>query len=176
MLIDNETLIKWEFTAARLKRYLRSAKESLPLTCATDTRHLLIKNIINQTYSNVYPSYNTRYAAWKTEMVGHKNYWKLYGDTIKALQVFKFKKGRVAGIPAGLMGRGGKSWFGSPQRPRGAPKPISWYAYLVEKGFGKNPKPRPLFEYTAEDYYYGAKFKSRINETLNKVKTKWRMI
>lgn len=149
----------------RLRRRILSLKDDMPYRSAVGYQHLLIKAITTRMFTYSLP-YNQRYKEWKQEMVGHQQFWKLYGDLLKSLTAFKVGTGWMGGVPAGAMDRGGKSWFGTPQRPMGKPKSIVMYGRV-------NEARRPLFEPAALVYAQGG-WRKEGTESLLQLKRAWR--
>lgn len=91
-----------------------------------------------------YQPYNLRYENWKNTYFPGKPFWELKGDLAKALQAFKTPRGNwAAGVPAGIMDSGGKSWFGTGDK--GRPKEIAMYGSI-------NERLRPLWKPESEAF------------------------
>lgn len=145
-------LSRWFKALSRVEREANIQKRTLPFLAAEDYKHLLIGNILSQKYSSQYAPYNPRYAQWKTQrMLRGSSFWNLYGDLIRNIMVFNHGNGVMAGIPAGVYDRGGKSWFSTRQSHVGRAKPIAMYGQVMEFGLGNHPA-RPVFLPTAMEY------------------------
>lgn len=139
------------------------------MMCALDLKGLLIKNLLGQKFGG--SDYNDRYAEWKEEVgMGSEPFWRLYGDLVNNIDSFKISDsamtGHFAGIRSGVKDRGGKSWYGTPQRPQGPPKEIAMYARKAEE-------KRPLFRPTHEEYATSG-FSIRGQEALFFMKNRWK--
>lgn len=128
--------------------YAEEAPRKLALAYVKELR----ANIISGRYDAAFAAYNPKYAKWKASMGLGSKFWKLYGDLIMNLRVFKdTTDGYWGGIPYGLMDRGGKSWFSKPGQRVGPRKPIAMYGTVVEEGNKKTPA-RPVFALTFRDF------------------------
>ena len=146
---------------------MKFLKMEMPRDMAIDCQRNLIAAIVSQKYVGEWGgagrTYHPRYRVWKEQYGGGgMKFWILWGDLLKAIKVFKQKYigrhwGWMAGIQAGTMDKGGKSWLGTSQRPTGRPKPIAWYAGILEWGgeFGEGGyhPPRPVFGPTLRDFH-----------------------
>ena len=173
---------KIEVNKADLNRILRALvnfveetkrqQDRMPMMCALDFKGLLIKNLFGQKFAGSYPDYNERYAEWLEDMglLSSKEFWTLYGDLINNIDSFKISDsamtGHFAGIRAGIMDKGGKSWFGTPDDPKGLPREIAKYARKAEE-------KRPLFRPTHEEYATSG-FSIRGKEALVFMKNQWK--
>jgi len=184
-------MIGWYMNPGDLNRYLsalnrleaqtKRSVDDLPRVQATDYIHLLHANVMNQKHMSAYPAYSDWYEEWKTNMglIG-KGYWRLYDSFLNNLTVWRTLSGRAgqrqwkAGIPAGVMDKGGTSWFNLGDRKVGKPKPIAMYARTMEFGqAGHAGKRRPIFMPTKEEYKNG-KFVERGEEELGRLARHWR--
>lgn len=121
-------------------------KFGMTQACADEYRLLVINNLLTQKFATGYRPYSPKYAKWKTQtMMLGSQFWRLYGDLVNNIEVFKVGDTFMGGIKAGVMDSGGKSWFSTPARRLGKPKEIVMYAKKLEKD-------RPLFEPTRQEY------------------------
>lgn len=160
---------KWKEAIARLENMARMEMDDLPFRCAGEFIQLVKTNVMTSKFR--FKGYNQRYWLWKKMMYGWQPQWRLSGDMLAALMVdpvriTKNEKGYAGGVPAGVMDRGGKSWYGSPGRVFGRPKEIAKYAAIVEED-------RPLFQWTTEQYEKD-KWPSQGDITLSRLKACWR--
>ena len=138
------------------KRQLVSGGGSFNRLCAIDYNQLLLKNIFSRT--TPVPPYNKKYDKWKKKysLMGYPAPWRLTGDLVHALGIFRHNKGWASGLQANTFSSGrlkGKS-------------DISAYARAEERR-------RPVFKPTAIEYADGLRHK-RINDLLNSVAARWR--
>ena len=120
-------------------------------------RQRLVGNITSQRYAPSYEAYRgEKYVEWKSKYgrgTGKSDFWILYGDLIKAIQLrmikWRGKSHLFVGIPPGVFDSGGKSWFG--KGDKGEAKEIIKYAIWMEKGRAGQPA-RPLFEPTQDEF------------------------
>jgi len=162
----------------RLMANIPHASRKINQDSAYALQQNLISNISSQKFS--YPAHNERYSEWKQQYgkgKGKSDFWNLYGDLLKAIQVkivqWKDQSEFFVGIPPKIQDSGGKSWFGVGEK--GATKEILSYALIMEKG-GQNGKqpPRPLFEPT-EGEFGASDRRSRIaNQGLIRILQSWR--
>jgi len=150
----------------------RMESKLLPQRNATDLKQLLIRNILTQKYALGYAPYSPRYAAWKTQtMLMGSHFWRLYGDLLKNITAQCKGKAWFAGIPAGILDSGGKSWFSTRQSRVGKRKYIGMYARVMEFGYANHPA-RSVFIPTQEEYIK-AGWINRGGESLKKVGNRW---
>ena len=146
---------------------------SLPFRCANEFRFLIINNILSQKHMGGYASYSPEYKKWKRETVGSTDFWKLFGNLIKNVSVFRIPKGGYAyswmgGITPGAYSQGGESMYGG----KGRPVLISAYGKWME--FGRSGQPaRPLFEPTTKEYS-AEKLPRQVRRTSISIKGSWR--
>ena len=77
----------------------------------------------------------------------------------------------MAGIPAGQLDSGGKSWFSTPDSLAGKRKYIAMYARTLE--FGSDIQPaRPVFQPTTWEYR-NTGFRVRGLSALNQIRAAW---
>jgi hypothetical protein len=132
---------------------------------------LIRDNIQTGKYDASYPAYNERYAHWKYNIYGSQGgFWFLRGDLYRSLSVFKEESGWMAGVPAGVMDYGMKSWFGANVARRQLP--IALYARWMEFGRAGQPE-RPLFQPTTVEYWRGG-MRNKAAESLGFIKGEWR--
>ena len=157
----------------RIEAQARVQQSQHPYECAVEFRQLLIRNIVTQKYASRYARYSQRYAHWKSQVMGFGlDYWKLSGDLLRSLTAFKTTRGYMAGIPAGVLDSGGKSWDGDSQNPVGDREYVAKYAAKLEMG-GHNQPARPLFKPTTEEYAV-AGFPIKGRESLKRMSRVWR--
>ena len=137
-------------------RQLVSGGGAFNRLCAIDYNQLLIKNIFSRTTPT--PSYSEKYNKWKKKhsLMGYPAPWRLTGDLVHALGIFRHGEGWASGLQAKTFSSGrlkGKS-------------DISAYAQEEEKR-------RPIFNPTADEYADGLRLK-RVNDLLNNVAARWK--
>lgn len=137
-------------------RQLVSGGGSFNRLCAIDYNQLLIKNIFSRTTPT--PDYSEKYKKWKAKhsLMGYPAPWRLTGDLVHALGIFRHSEGWASGLQANTFSSGrlkGKS-------------DISAYAREEERR-------RPIFMPTADEYADGLRLK-RVNELLMAVSSRWR--
>jgi hypothetical protein len=158
----------------RLETVARREEDRHAMNCANDYKDLAINNLLTQKFSSGYAPYHPRYAEWKTQrMMMGSMFWRLYGDLINNVTVFKSGKGWVGGVPANATDSGGKSWHSSPGRLKGRPKRIAWYGRINELGLGNHPA-RPVFEPTRLEYAASDRYRQRGQESLHNLRQQWR--
>ena len=157
-----------ELNTSDVKRILRALTkvessvkiyvDQLPYTGAVKFAHTLRQNIESQKFASTYAPYSERYRKWKGVAKGKTDFWVLYGDLLRNIVVMQssglhhFRKGWFAGIPPGIMDRGGKSWL----HPKGSGNPgkskeIAKYFYWGE--YGRRGQPaRPVITPTAKEF------------------------
>lgn len=172
-------IFRYEAALFRLEQQAYRSKSDLPRLQAIDYVYLLNRNITQQKFLTQWPAYSRRYAEWKAE-VGKINvgFWRLHDSLLGSLTVWELSvrgdKAWKGGIPAGVMDKGGTSWFGQGVQGQPKPKPIAMYARTIEFGEGPNVgKPRPLFVPTKEEYKDEG-FVRRGEEELRRLADKWR--
>ena len=182
--LDARDIRRWNMAVKRITRLAEYwILNEMQRRSATDFSHLIIRNIMNQTYASGYQEYNQRYREWLVARGYDLRFWLLRYDLVRNIQIFYFpnktnSKGRdvMAGIPSGIMDSGGKSWWGTGARRHGNPKSIAMYAHILE--FGKRPGPggahpaRPIFQPTMQEYA-DAGWLTRGQEALNKISMGW---
>ena len=137
-------------------RQLVSGGGSFNRLCAIDYNHLLIKNIFSRTTPT--PDYSEKYKKWKAKhsLMGFPAPWRLTGDLVNALGIFRHSEGWASGLQTNTFSSGrlkGKS-------------DISAYAREEERR-------RPIFNPTADEYADGLRLK-RVNELLTAISSRWR--
>ena len=176
---------------ARLTRAINAVSETVKAEgapsgnvarrCSIEMVNVLRKNIMSNKFAAMYTSgYSKHYEEWKRNntKATSQGYWRLYDDVVRNLTFFKPKGtggGWAAGIPAGVMDSGGKSWKGY---SKGYPKPIAAYAKIVEEG-SKNPMyknfpARPMFAPSGLMYVSSGRFSLQAQKSLRIIKSKWR--
>lgn len=140
-------------------------KMEVPRSMAIECQQKLVAAIITQKYLGQWGSrareYHPRYRLWKElyGRAGGMKFWILWTDLLKNIKVFKQPYagrhwGWMAGIQAGTMDTGGKSWMGRGRK--GKAKPVAWYGRILEWGgsFGEGGvhPPRPVFGPTLRDF------------------------
>jgi len=139
------------------KRQLVSGGGSFNRLCAIDYNQLLLKNIFSRTSPS--PAYTEKYAKWKKKksLMGYPSPWRLSGDLVHALGIFRSDIGWASGLPAKIFSSG---------RLKGQ-REIATYAKTEEKR-------RPIFKPTATEYEVSSTRQNRVNELLQKVSAQWR--
>lgn len=137
-------------------RQLVSGGGSFNRLCAIDYNQLLIKNIFSRT--TPVPPYTEKYQTWKAKqsLMGYPAPWRLTGDLVHALGIFRHSEGWASGLQAKTFSSGrlkGKS-------------DISAYAREEERR-------RPVFHPTALEYSNGLRLK-RTRELLNSIAKRWK--
>jgi len=177
-------MINIRFIGFQLRRWYRACDKELltakletdrlPFRMATDYADLIRVNITTAKYGSAYQAYNLRYFDWKYNVFNAKgHFWKLRGELLKAISVFKHKdgklKGWMGGIPSGEMDSGNVSWLG--KGDKGRRLPIALYARWME--FGRRGQPeRPLFQPTLVEYRTG-KAIEQFGRSMAKIKGAW---
>jgi len=126
---------------------IKEIEDDMQYRCAVEYAHLVVENIYNQIHMENYAPLSKRYKEWKEKHFPNRGFWRLKDDLVRNIGVFRYDKGFVGGIPAGVMDSGGKSWD-----LKGKPKEIAMYAKEGEYGIkGKRPA-RPIFTPSMEEY------------------------
>lgn len=136
-------------------KQLVSGGGSFNKLCAIDYNQLLLKNIFSR--ATPVPSYTKKYQAWKAKhsLMGYPAPWRLTGDLVNALGIFRHSEGWASGLQANTFSSGrlkGKS-------------DISAYARAEERR-------RPIFAPTTLEYGNGLRLK-RTSELLNGIAKGW---
>jgi hypothetical protein len=157
----------------------------LPLRLAKAFNLHIIESIGNQKYSVNYQPYgrtsgSERYYGWKIEhSTSPDKFWYLMGDLVRNLTTFKVYNGYFAGIPYEVMDRGGKSWSGTGKAPRGKPKSIAAYGWIMEEGgdysadSGGDHPARPLFA-PALEYFAWNLAPLELNKVVSIIESSWK--
>lgn len=141
---------------SRLEVQVRLQAKVMPYRSAVDYQHLVISNLTSQRFAGGYAPYSDQplghhgsYAEWKLKQGLGTQYWKLYGDLVQNIKVFKAGDNWMAGVTPGVMASVSSSLFG---KARGVRKVlISQYALWME--YGRRGQPaRPLFTPTKVEY------------------------
>lgn len=138
-------------------RQLVSGGGAFNRLCAIDYNQLLIKNIFGR--STPSPDYSTKYKKWKKKMslMGFPAPWRLSGDLVAALGIFRSGIGWASGLPAKIQSSG---------RLKGS-REIAAYAR-------KEEKRRPIFKPTMYEYAVGSTRQTRVNKLMQKISAQWR--
>lgn len=159
-------LIKKDLTRIQtaLKKVKQEAKKQLVSGggtfnrfCAIDYDQLLVKNIFSR--STPSPAYTTKYAKWKKKksLMGYPAPWRLSGDLVQSLGIFRSGTGWASGLPAKVQSSGRLK----------KQREIAAYARREEKR-------RPIFEPTMKEYADSSMRQSRVTDLLNNIAMKWR--
>ena len=160
----------------KVEDHVKFLKMEMPRDMAIHCQRNLVAAVVSQKYVGEWGGaarqYHPRYRVWKETYgrAGGMKFWVLWGDLLRNIKVFKQKYigrhwGWMAGVQAGVMDQGGKSWRGRGRK--GVPKPIAWYGRILEWGgeFGEGGyhPPRPVFGPTLRDFHKeeGPKYLSR---------------
>jgi hypothetical protein len=111
-----------------------------------------------------YDPYDSRYQQWKDQFFPGKGFWRLKDDLVKNLRAFSVSKGWAAGVPAGIMDSGGKSWLGDGSGGLHK-KEIAMYGSV-------NERIRPVFKPETESFR--EEWRDRGKKTLNNIGKGWR--
>jgi hypothetical protein len=178
MMLDLKQFDRWMRACGDLIEAAKYQKWEMPRKMATDYKNLLFKNIVDGRFANTYAPYSDIYLEWKTQKLGgafrlqgtgHKMFWRLYGDLLRSLSVFRVKDGVIGGIPAGVRDSGYKSIFSKRRRS----KPIAMYARVMEFGLAAHRgKARPVFGPTARMYAQNG-WPKQGREALRGIAKKW---
>jgi hypothetical protein len=158
MMFDPKEFYRWMRAISDVREAAKFQKWDIPWKMATDYKELLFANIVSGKFANTYAPYSDIYLEWKTyrlggafrlQGTGHRMFWRLYGDLLRSLSVFRTKGGVMGGVPAGVKDSGYKSIFSKKRRS----KPIAMYARVMEFGLAAHRgKARPVFGPTARMY------------------------
>ena len=117
------------------------------------------------------PYKSSRYLAWKKKYGKYTTQsWRLFGDLVTSIKRWQDSGGWRAGIMAGAMDRGGKSWFG--KGDRGPPKSIAMYAKTLEFGLAGQAEV-PVFRDTVKQFK-AHEWPELGRKVLDDVKNQWR--
>lgn len=176
--LDAKQYSRWLRAVDNIMEAAKFQKWDMPWTMATDYKELLFKNIVDGKFAHTYAPYSNIYLSWKTQKLGgafrlqgtgHKMFWRLYGDLLRNLSVFRTKGGVMGGVKAGVRDSGFKSIFSKKRRT----KPIAMYARVMEFGLASHRgKARPVFGPTASEYAQNG-WSKRGREALRKIGDKW---
>lgn len=181
-------IIYTTFRTSQFRRWMKAIDDVLeaarfqqwdmPWRMATDYKELLFKNIVDGKFAHTYAPYSDIYLNWKTQKLGgafrlqgtgHKMFWRLYGDLLRSLSVFRTQGGAMGGVPAGVKDSGYKSIFSKKRRS----KPIAMYARVMEFGLAAHRgKARPVFGPTAREYARNG-WQDRGKDALRGIAKKW---
>lgn len=156
---------------AKVRTATRTRAKNIGYQLGTDYLKLLHINILSQKYAGNYYHYNKKYEEWKRSRGSEDRFWILSGDLLGALTIWKKRFGWIAGIPAGVMDRGGKNYTG-----KGPPTYIGAYARILEYGgifYEQIHPPRPVFRPTFEEYKASGAIK-RVKESREIIRRNWR--
>ena len=134
----------------RIESKTRVQAKIVPQRSAVDFQHLVIHNLTSQRFAGGYAPYSDIYQEWKLRQKLGMQFWKLYGDLVQNIKVFKVGGNDwMAGVVPGVMATVSSSMFG---KAKGVRKVlISQYALWME--FGRRGQPaRPLFRPTKTEY------------------------
>jgi len=139
----------------------KEVEDITPMLMAADYMFLVARNIRSEKYSAGYADYEDSYAKWKKKKgVPFPGYWKLDNILVSELSMFRFKKGWMGGIPAGVTGKRGR--------------PVALYGGAGEYPDVRPVQPaRPVFTPSFEEYKNGD-IRRRIDFLNTKVKSWWR--
>jgi hypothetical protein len=178
MVFDPKQYARWLRAISDIREAAKFQKYDMPWKMATDYKNLLFKNIVDGKFAISYAPYSDIYLSWKTQKLGgafrlqgtgHKMFWRLYGDLLRSLSVFRTSNGVMGGVPAGVKDSGYKSIFSKKRRS----KPIAMYARVMEFGLAAHRgKARPVFRPTAKEYAQNG-WSKRGREALAKLGAKW---
>jgi hypothetical protein len=183
--LDDADYRAWIAATHKLEKRATFEWNDLPRKCAVDYYQEVTRWIYGQRNMGGYEEYDERYEKWKENFIGGRRnkFWELGGDLLRNLTAFRVtddRQGYIAwmgGISSNVVDTGGKSWFGSPDDPKGPPKSIAMYGYVMEYGgtwaeAGEHPA-RPVFHPVAE-YYAEGRWIRRIDETMRNLRKQWR--
>jgi hypothetical protein len=124
----------------------------MPYRSAVDFQFLVIHNLTSQRFAGGYTPYSEIYQEWKLRQKLGMQFWKLYGDLVQNIKVFKVGTDWMAGVTPGVRATVSSSLFGKAKEARKVL--ISQYALWME--FGRRGQPaRPLFRPTKTEYRRG---------------------
>jgi hypothetical protein len=178
VVFDPKQYDRWMRAVSNIREAAKFQKWDMPYRMATDYKNLLFKNIVTGKFAITYAPYSDIYLQWKTYKLGgayrmqgsgHMMFWRLYGDLLKSLSVFRTRSGVMGGVPAGVKDSGYKSIFSKKRRS----KPIAMYARVMEFGLASHRgKARPVFGPTASEYARTG-WHDRGREALTRIRKKW---
>ena len=162
---DNADLRRW-VNALRMVEVKATVEveNNMQRLCAVELSQDVYNAIKGGKYS--YQAYSPRYAKWKSENHPGKPFWGLAFDLANNLQAFRVTGGWGAGVPAGILDSGGKSWFGSAGYEKGGRREIAMYGAV-------NETRRPLFKLETQRYASGD-WKNRGRVALREIGKRWR--
>lgn len=175
--IDGSDLRRALAAIKRVSAGVRRENSKLPRRCAVEVRGLLAEAIMSNKYAAGYRPYSSHYRKWKQRQGYPMIFWKLSGDLLGALQVFRYEGEWTAGIPSGVMSStAGKRFSNKSVRT----VPVAMYANIMEYGAnfrsvggGKHPS-RPLFRPMKVHYGISRDFKKQADKTIIALARKWR--
>jgi hypothetical protein len=134
--------------------------ESVDITyrSAVDYQHLVIFNLNSQKFAGGYAPYSKKYGAWKDKLNVGMDFWKLYGDLVQNIKLFRVPGafGRVqwiAGVDPSAIASTSSQMFGDKQKKEKVSKYARWMEYgRPGRGEGGRQPPRPLFGPTMIEY------------------------
>ncbi len=134
---------------SRIEIQVRLQAKVVPYRSAVDYQHLVIHNLTSQRFAGGYAPYSDIYRDWKLRQELGMQFWKLYGDLVENIKVFKAGDNWMAGVTPGVMATISSSMFGKAKGVRRVL--ISQYALWME--YGRRGQPaRPLFRPTKTEY------------------------
>lgn len=154
---------RWATAVGKVETFARHIEYGMQRDCAIELADDIYTAIKTGKYS--YQPYNPRYEKWKSEYFPGRPFWELKSDLANNLRAFKVEDGWAAGVPAGVMDSGGKSWLGTGDK--GPRKEIAWYGAI-------NEARRPLFKPESQAYASGNKWRAQGSKALRYIKTAWR--
>jgi len=166
---------RWIAACLLEQRTVEEERDRLPYRQAIDYSDMLRQNITSGKFDSGYSPYNMRYFNWKYNVFKSTGgFWKLRGELLAAISVFKMREGKslgwMGGIPSGETDSGNVSWFGTGDK--GRRMPIAQYARWLE--FGRRGQPeRPLFQPTLVEYKDGGA-KKQLAITSLRIKGAWK--
>jgi len=182
-IVFNKNQIENILQASRkLKTFVEKERYELPRQFAGHYYKVLITNLNSGKHMGSFQYGRTpgsrRYLKWKADYgSADKGPWRLADDLIKSIKVTSYNNGYLTGIRSELKDRGGKSWFGTKDKPKGKKKPIAMYARVLEFGMEDNPDqyhpPRPMFGPALEDFI-SSDLEWRIKRTMHRMGLTWK--
>jgi hypothetical protein len=157
---------------------VRYWKRQVPLEGAREYAARCIEHILTQKFRNLWPEYAGHYAAWKTEKVGHLQFWQLSGDLTRVLAGMPrlvYEGSAVteffSGIPRGIPARRGMSFGAKGGKAREILTYAMWMEYGRNSGTQYQP-PRPLFFPTFREYI--PVFRAKLGPVTVDISNVWR--
>jgi len=165
------------FALAKVQSAAQIEVVDITYRSAVDYQHLVIFNISTQKFAGGW-SYSEKYGKWKREQNVGMDFWKLFGDLIYNIKLFRIPGpfGRVqwmAGVDPTAIASRSSQMFGKKQKQERISKYARWLEYgRPGKGEGGRQPPRPVFGPTMFEYRQDG-FLKQGERSLNRIGQSW---